>query len=204
MAATGGSHDGTSLTLLARLRAAPPDAVEWTEFVRLYGPRVDRWCRHWGLQGADAEDVTQTVMARLSRRLRDFKRQRPGSFRSYLRTITHHAWQDLIEAQREAAIGSGRTTVIERLGEIEARDDLAARLAEAYDGELLEIAMERVRARVEMRTWEAFRLGAIEGLPGAEVAARVGMEVATAYKARSKVQKMLQDEVRQLGEGTEL
>ena len=156
--------------------------------------------QRWGLQGADAEDVTQTVMARLATRIGNFKHERPRSSRTYLKAITHYAWQDLLESRRHAPVGSGKTTVQERLGEIAARDDLAARLAETYDGELLELAMERVRLRVEPRTWEAFRLGAIEGLSGVDVASRVGMEVATAYKARSKVQKMLREEVRRLGE----
>src|SRR5436305_1219536 len=103
-------------------------------------------------------------------------------------------WRRGIPARDSAELGSGQTTVLERLGEVAARDDLASRLAEAYDGELLELAMERVRLRVEPRTWEAFRLS------GIEVASRVGIEVATAYKARSKVQKMLREEVRLLGE----
>ena len=203
MGDTGSGDDATSLTLLGRLRTAAPDALEWSEFVRRYGPQVDRWCRRWGLQGADAEDVTQTVMARLAARIRDFKHERPGSLRGYLKSITHYAWQDLLESQRRAPVGSGQSTMLQRLGEVAARDDLMARLAETYDGELLELAVERVRLRVEPRTWEAFRLGAIEGLSGVEVAARVGMEVATAYKARSKVQKMLQEEVRRLGEDAE-
>ena len=199
MGGTGPGDDWTSLTLLGRLRSAAPDASEWSEFVGRYGPQVDRWCRRWGLQGADAEDVTQTVMARLASRIRDFKHERPRSFRTYLKSITHYAWQDLLETQRRAPIGTGQTTMLARLGEVVAREDLVARLAEAYDGELLDLAMDRVRLRVEPRTWEAFRLGAIEGLSGSEVATAVGMEVATAYKARSKVQKMLQEEVRRLG-----
>jgi RNA polymerase sigma factor (sigma-70 family) len=200
MGGPGPGDDRTSLTLLGRLRTAKPDAIEWSEFVRRYGPQVDRWCRRWGLQGADAEDVTQTVMARLATRIRDFKHERPRSFRTYLKSITHYAWQDLLESRRRAPMGTGQTTMLERLVEVEARDDLVTRLADAYDHELLDLAMDRVRLRVEPRTWEAFRLSAIEGLSGAAVAAAVGMEVATAYKARSKVQKMLHEEVRRLGE----
>jgi DNA-directed RNA polymerase specialized sigma24 family protein len=51
---------------------------------------------------------------------------------------------------------------------------------------------------VEPHTWEAFRLTAIDGLSGAEVAARLGMQVGTLFKAKSKVQKMLRDEVDRL------
>jgi RNA polymerase sigma-70 factor (ECF subfamily) len=39
---------------------------------------------------------------------------------------------------------------------------------------------------------------AVEGLSGAEVAWRLGLEVATVFKAKSKVQKMLPEEVARL------
>jgi DNA-directed RNA polymerase specialized sigma24 family protein len=60
----------------------------------------------------------------------------------------------------------------------------------------------RVRLRVAPHTWEAFRLVAVEGLPVAEVAAAVQMQVAMVYVAKSKVQKMLQEEIQKLEVGS--
>ena len=37
------------------------DADAWRQFLRLYGPVVYGWCRHAGLQPADATDVGQEV-----------------------------------------------------------------------------------------------------------------------------------------------
>src|SRR5207248_1780881 len=88
--------------------------------------------------------------------------------------------------------------VLERLNLIEAREDLARRLEDEFDQELLEIAMSQVQGRVAAHTWEAFRLTALEGLPGVEAAKRVGMQVAAVFVARSKVQRLLQEAVRQL------
>ena len=62
-------------------------------------------------------------------------------------------------------------------------------------------ALFRVQLRVEPRTWEAFRLTAIEGIPAAEVAGRLGKKVATIYVSRSNVQKMLRDEIGSLESG---
>ncbi len=84
---------------------------------------------------------------------------------------------------------------------LEAREDLAQKLEEAFDLELLEAAKVRVRLRVAPHTWEAFRLMALEGLPVAEVAARVRLQVAMVYVAKSKVQKMLQEEIGKLEMG---
>jgi DNA-directed RNA polymerase specialized sigma24 family protein len=63
---------------------------------------------------------------------------------------------------------------------------------------VLEEAAERVRERVEPHTWEAFRLTAFEGLSGADAAARLGLKVCTVFKARSRVQHLLQEEVARL------
>jgi RNA polymerase sigma-70 factor (ECF subfamily) len=51
--------------------------------------------------------------------------------------------------------GSGESAVHDLLDSVEARDELARRLEETFDQELLELAAASVRARVEERTWEA-------------------------------------------------
>jgi RNA polymerase sigma-70 factor (ECF subfamily) len=108
----------------------------------------------------------------------------------------------LIESRKKSgAGGTGDSAMIEQLQALEARDDLQARLADAFDHEVLEEATARVRLRVEPRTWEAFHLTAVEGLSGADAATRVGMSVAAVFKAKSKVQKMLREEVQRLQEG---
>jgi DNA-directed RNA polymerase specialized sigma24 family protein len=82
-----------------------------------------------------------------------------------------------------------------------ARDDLAAQLEGAYDQELLDQSLVRLRSRVQPQTWDAFRLTTYDGLSGAEAAARLGMPVTSVYKARSNIQKLLESEVRYLEGG---
>ncbi len=193
----------TSASLLGRLRLGGSSHHDWSEFARKYAPLILGWCRRWGLQDADADDVVQDVLARIAARMRSFEYDASKSFRAYVKTLAHYTWCDLIEARKRAGIGgSGDTAVIDQLDGLPARDDLQARLADAFDQEILDEASARVRLRVEPRTWEAFMLTAVEGLSGAEVATRTGMEVATVFKAKSKVQKMLREEVRRL-EGAE-
>ena len=81
---------------------------------------------------------------------------------------------------------------------IEARDDLARRLLDAADEELLKEAAARVRLRVDPKTWEAFNLLAVEGRTGADAAKLIGMKVATVFVARSRVQRMLREELARL------
>lgn len=51
--------------------------------------------------------------------------------------------------------------------------------------------MERVAGQVDRRTFEAFRLQAVEGQPAEQVAGRLGMKIASVNKAKSNVQQRL-------------
>jgi RNA polymerase sigma-70 factor (ECF subfamily) len=191
----------THATLVARLRLDPTDQAAWDVFVERYGRHIYRWCRQWKLQDADAEDVTQEILVKLAQKLRAFTYDPSRSFRGWLKTLAHHAWRDFADSPRRAeAAGDGQAW--ELMQTLEAREDLVQRLQEGFDHELLEAAKLRVRQRVAPHTWEAFRLLALEGLPAAEVAAAVQMQVAMVYVAKSKVQKMLQEEIQKLEAGS--
>jgi RNA polymerase sigma-70 factor (ECF subfamily) len=193
----------TRVTLLTQLRQDPCDQAGWDEFVERYGRHIYRWCRHWKLQDADAEDVTQDILLQLTRKLRTFAYDPSRSFRGWLKTVAHHAWRDFADSRRDAqrAAGASQGQAPTLVLTLEAREDLAQKLEEAFDLELLEAAKVRVRLRVAPHTWEAFRLMAFEGLPVAEVAARVQLQVAMVYVAKSKVQKMLREEIGKLETG---
>jgi RNA polymerase sigma-70 factor (ECF subfamily) len=191
----------TRVTLLTQLRQDPSDQAGWDEFVERYGRHIYRWCRQWRLQEADAEDVTQNILVKLSQKLRAFAYDPSRSFRGWLKTVAHHAWRDFEDNRRRAQSGSGDSQIQQLMLTVEAREDLAQKLERAFDLELLEAAKVRVRLRVAPHTWEAFRLAALEGLPVAEVAARVDLQVAMVYVAKRKVQKMLQEEIEKLEMG---
>lgn len=193
----------TSPTLLGRLRQQPNDEAAWEQFVECYGRLILAWCRQARLQEADIEDITQIVLSQLADKLRTFAYDPSKSFRGWLRTLTRHAWSDFVASRQRAGRGSGDLAVEECLHTLPARDDLVARLEEQFDLEVLEEASARTRLRVEPSTWEAYRLTAVEGLTAAEAAARLGKGVAGVFKARRRVQTMLQGEVRKLeGDGT--
>jgi RNA polymerase sigma-70 factor (ECF subfamily) len=147
------------------------------------------------LQEADAQDVTQDVLLKFSAKMRTFAYDPRRSFRAYLKTLARYAWCDFLEGRRQPGAGRGGSDVLALLEAVEAGDDLVRRLDEQ---EVLAEAEARVRQRVEAHTWEAFRLTAVEGLSGVEAAGRLGLKVATVFKAKSKVQRMLREEVARL------
>ena len=194
--ADGAVETQTSATLLARLRQTPADQAAWVQFTERYGRKIYGWCRRWNLQKADAEDVTQTVLLKLAEKLQAFDYDPAKCFRSWLKTVTRHAWSDYWSGHKELAAGGSQA--VELLRTVEAREDLVRRLDNEFDRELLDEASARVRSRVVPRTWQAFELTAVQGQSGADAAAALGMKVATVFVARSKVQKMLREELRKL------
>ena len=188
----------TRISLLIRLRQEPTDQRAWDEFVERYGRLIWTWCRQWGLQAADADDVSQNVLLKLAHHLRSFVYDPSRRFRGFLRTMAHNACKDYLDSRQRAVAASADAAVHAVLESVEAREDLAARLEEAFDLERLEMAQARVRQRIEPHTWEAFRLTALEGQSGADAAAVLHMQVGTVFKAKSKVQQMLREEIERL------
>lgn len=162
-----------------------------------YGRKIYGWCRRWGLRQAEAQDVTQNVLLELARQMGGFVYRPTGSFRGWLKTIAYRAWCDFLTARQRTVAGGG-DPVLALLAVPAAGADLLAQLDEECERELLAEAMVRVRRRVQPHTWQAFQMMALEGQSAAEVAGRLGMQVGTVYVARGKVQKMLQEEIRQL------
>jgi RNA polymerase sigma factor (sigma-70 family) len=154
----------TSVTLLSTLRREPGDADAWARFVKTYGPRIVERCRHWGLQDADAHDVTQSVLLQFLRKSRSFEYDDSRRFRGWLRALAHTSWCEFVKRQRDWQQGTGGDDVGGRIDSIAARDDLSDRIEEEYARETLRQAMERIRNRVEPQTWQAFWLLNMEGL----------------------------------------
>ncbi|HKB06341.1 MAG TPA: sigma-70 family RNA polymerase sigma factor, partial [Gemmataceae bacterium] len=186
----------TSATLLARLRQVPADQAAWAQFADRYGPKIYAWCRRWNLQESDAEDVTQNVLLKLAEKMRAFEYDPSRSFRAWLKTITRHAWIDYSSSRK--GVAAGGSLALEVLQSAEAREDLVQRLDEEFDREMFDEATARVQLRVTPRTWEAFERTALRGESGADAARALGMKVATVFVAKSKVQKMIQEELRKL------
>jgi RNA polymerase sigma-70 factor (ECF subfamily) len=189
----------TRRTLLERLaQSGGLNQAAWAEFVDRYGRRIYGWCLRWRLQDADAQDVTQIVLLKLAQRMKDFTYDPGRSFRAWLRTVTHNAWQDFVDSRKTATLSSGGDPSEQRLDSITARDDLSSELERLFDLELLETAMQRVRLRAAPHTWMAFSMTALEGIPAPEVARRLGMKIARVYAARSTIQQRLQEECQEL------
>jgi RNA polymerase sigma-70 factor (ECF subfamily) len=184
----------TSASLLDRLRFAPHDAV-WAEMVELYTPLVQSWLRRFGLPENDVDDLVQGVMMIVTRRIPQFERKRTGSFRAWLRTITHHCLRNHRRKQSREAQGTGDSRVVELLNGLADPDSALSREWDReHDRYLVRRLLERVRDRFEPGTWRAFEAYVCQGKRPAEVAEALGMSVGAVMVAKSRVLNRLRKE----------
>lgn len=191
----------TSLSLMAKLLASPVDQAAWEQWVRRYVDAIYGWCRRWGLQDADARNLTQEVLTRVFLHLHTYDRTK-ARFRVWLRTVTRNQWNDLIKQQAKEPPGSGDSQILELLHKEPALEDLVKLLEVEFD---LDQAFAAVQKRVEPATWDAFRLKVMQGLTADEVARRTGKTMDMVYIAVSRVRKLLEEELhRSDDEGPEM
>jgi RNA polymerase sigma-70 factor (ECF subfamily) len=185
----------TSITLMMRIRRDPADLQAWDEFARHYQPMIRDWCLRWGARPEDADDVAQTVLLKLLAAMKTFEYDPRRSFRAWLRTVTQNAWYDLLKSRRRESAEDPEWFLAVHDPRA-ALDDLRGRMEDAYDRELLDLALRRVERRVKPMNWQAFRLTAFEQRTGAEAAQQLGMTVARVFVAKHRVQGMLEEEIR--------
>ena len=192
------SFESTSVGLVIRLTSGVADPQSWERFVYTYGPQFIRWCRDHGLQEADALDVSQEVLLRISKQLTRLKYDPTRSFRGWLYAVIMGAWSDWARSQRKHSRALAGEEALSRLCEQEQGQDLVARLEARYDRELYELATGRVRRRVTDLTWQTFERLACQGHSAARVASDLGVTPGGALAARARVQRLLRKEVERL------
>jgi RNA polymerase sigma-70 factor (ECF subfamily) len=200
--ADSGSGFSTRPSLLLRLRD-PRDAEAWRVFVDVYGPLVYGHARRRGLKHEDGEDVTQRVFARVSEAIRAFNYQPDlGRFRDWLGTVVRNEINRHLKANQGTARAKG--------GE----DDIALAQAPApaadsawtadFNSHVLQVALERCRPHFELATWRAFERVWLEHAPAAQVAAEMSQAIDWVYIAKSRVLKLLAQEVQELADDAAL
>jgi RNA polymerase sigma-70 factor, ECF subfamily len=191
----------TSLSLLQRIRAG--DADGWRRVVELYTPLAYHWCRRWGVEGADADDILQEVFHAASQGLAGFRREREGdTFRGWLRAITHHKVQSFWRGRARQPDPPGGSEALQRLHELPgpAPDGSEDPDEASQVSALFHRALSLVRSEFEAKTWQAFWRVTVDGQPSAEVAAELGMTANAVRMAKSRVLRRLREEVGELVE----
>ena len=151
--------------------------------------------RKKGFQPADAEDLTQRVLASIAGSIHRWKKADSSvRFRHWLRRVVKNAVIN-------AATRHSHDVPIGDLGEQElllvpVSDSETEKQIEAeYRRQLFQRAAATVKTDVEPSTWRAFELTVIEEMPIEEAASSLKKSVGSVYAARSRVMKRLKSTV---------
>jgi RNA polymerase sigma-70 factor (ECF subfamily) len=178
----------TRPSLLLRLRDRQ-DHEAWLEFVALYEPVAYRLLRRHGLQDADAREVMQDLFLAVSRSIDRWEPSRErGSFRGWLRRVIRNLVINWLK-QRAVRPSAGGGSDFQALFDLVPADsdpetvefELELRRAE------FQRAAARVKKEVQPATWQAFWETAVVGMPAADAARKLGMQVGAIRVARCRV-----------------
>ncbi len=167
----------------------------WVRLVYRYQGQITIWCRKLGLQLADAENVTQEVLVRLTKKIHLYDPKK-APFAAWLRRVTVHVCRNYVRKQTKAATGSGDTEQMMRLQEVQ--DDAEGfweRINQEADRDLLKAALARTKAKVSDEAWRMFEMAAIQKIPGGEVAEQLGVTAQSVYSARHRVMLVLREQL---------
>lgn len=183
----------THASLLLALKQDTGREEAWTTFQVRYRDVILAWGRRRGLSPDGAEDLTQDVLLKLFLQMRrDAYDPAHGSFRSWLKAVVNNAITDYRRWQRRRP-DAGGPAFQERLDELEGpqpADELSGLLEERAKNVAAGV-LDRVRARLEETTWQAFYQTMVEQRPAADVAAELGLTVGTVYKHKYRVKQMV-------------
>jgi RNA polymerase sigma-70 factor (ECF subfamily) len=189
----------TRASLLVRLRDSSNHEA-WREFLQLYSPLVYGFVRNRGLQDADAADLLQEVLRSVSSSIGrlDYDKQQ-GGFRAWLFTITRNRLSTYLSGRRFGPT-AGVDPKVQQL--LDAEPDRSSSLEEEWEREfqrqLTSKAMQAIEPEFEDRTWQAFWLSAVDGVPAADISKTLGMSTGAIYVAKSRVLARLKTEIQRL------
>jgi RNA polymerase sigma-70 factor (ECF subfamily) len=186
----------TRRSLILRL-ADRHDVAAWTEFLEVYERAVFRFARSRGLQAADAEDVTQRVLAVIVEKAPTWNADPArGRFRGWVLRVARNLSARARRDQRYRPRTAEDSIAARLLEDITAPGDDADDPFEAeYRKALFHWAVERVRDVVKDTTWQAFWQTAVEGREPTLVAEALGVSLATVYTAKCRMLAKIRGEV---------
>ena len=185
----------TRLSLLDQVKS-PENQEAWQEFTTLYQPVIYRMARRRGLQDADALDLVQDVLIRVSNAIDQYEKHQGVRFRNWLGRVASNAvLSALVRSRPDSA--EGGTAASDMLEDLAAESEtLSENLDEEVIREQFLLAAAVVRGDVDDETWLAFEKTVMDGRSCKDAAAELGKSIGTIYAARSRVFRRLRNQMK--------
>jgi RNA polymerase sigma-70 factor (ECF subfamily) len=186
----------TRSSLIAQVQS-PEDREAWDQFVLIYRPVIYRLARRRGMQDADAQDLSQDVLIRISKSIKGWVPQEGVRFRHWLRKVANNAIVTALTKSKPLGIVNG-SAAEQILAETPEASAVTSELQDECFREQYLRAAAIVKVDVSPATWAAFEQTVIQGQSCEEAAESLGKSLGTIYAARSRILKRLQFEVQRL------
>ena len=187
--------EATRQSLLTRLKDHA-DHEGWQRFFNLYGGVIHGLALKAGLNATEAEEALQETLVSVAREMPGFRYDRAkGSFKGWLFQIARRRVADQFrKRERQQRHESVPATDIAEYAD-PASESLGQAWEEEWRRNLVQLAMERVKAKVSPGQWQMFDLGTLQEWPTDRICALLGVNAAQLYMARMRVGRMLKAEV---------
>ena len=194
----------TRHSLLLRLRDRSNDA--WVEFLEIYEQAIVDYARRRGLQEADARDVSQEVLAAVSKKVEQWQADpAKGKFRGWLFRVARNIAVDKVVQLARRSGASGDTQVAQLLAQQPAVDDSeSTAFWMEYRRGLLTWAAHQVRPLVKETSWTSFVRTAVDGEKPEVVAMEMGISVGSVYAAKFRIVNKIRKAIAKLDDSEAL
>ncbi len=194
----------TRWSLVQRLKEWGDDE-SWQDFFDTYWKLIYSVALRAGCTSVEAQDVVQETVLTVAKKMQEFKADPAlGSFRGWLCMITRRRVADQLRKRQPAALlrehrsrETGRTSTTNQIPS-QAEPTLEDYWHEEWQNHLMELALDRVKARANARQYQIFDLHVVKKLPADRVAQGMGIKVADVHLAKHRVTALIKKEVSRL------
>ena len=188
----------TRWSLIQRLKNWD-DQESWGEFFEAYWRLIYSMASKSGLTHAEAEEVVQETIIAVCRKIKEFRADpAAGSFKSWLLTLIRwrigdqfrkRARAEALRHHRSAALDPATepSTATEERVPDPAGNALDAVWNEEWEANLLETALEKLKAQVKPKHYQIFYLLAVKEQPPTQVAKALGVNIGQVYLVKHRV-----------------
>lgn len=178
----------TRISLIGLLQAGDPNG--WDRFTHLYRRHIDFWAKKNGTADQDFDDVCQQVYRVMVEKIDEFQsRERKGSFRCWLKSITRFVCLEQKRKQGGPTTGKGGTEAAIQLKNFADPDqDYYEDEPDPVelDNDLFRRAINLVRSESSSRDWSVVEMVVIEGKSPNDIADALNLKPATVRKIKSR------------------
>lgn len=185
----------TSHTLIQRAYDLG-DEDAWSTLVRQYECFIFYILQRMNVAASDLPDVSQQVLMKLTRDLRNYDQQR-SKFRNWLGHIVSQTALSYFRQQEREQVRIQKFGVIQESHETSLATEFENLVQKEWADFVVTQAVERLRSIFTGKAVEVFELG-LQECSAEEIAKKTGLSVSSVYTLRKRVKKRLYIEIRAL------